>query len=171
MNRNTSSILALFGACTLALAPTAFAADYSLANGAVKFSAPDAWPMLMEKLDGSRQFTALQVKDPSDANALARITVTAEQVDGIQGFQKFINDGTARARKLPGYVATTTLGGSSSLRYTATENHKKYAYTEIYAYRSNLAIQVRCIRPAVTPADWGATFDAGCQSIVTAVEK
>ena len=160
--------LMMFGA--LALTPAAFAADYSLANDAVKFSAPDAWPMLMEKLDGPRQFVALQVKDPADANALARITVTTEQVDGVQGFQKFLNDGTARARKLPGYVASSALDGSSSLRYTATENHQKNGYTEVYAYRSNLAIQVRCIRPESAPADWRATFDAGCKSIVGAVE-
>ncbi|HVX04541.1 MAG TPA: hypothetical protein VHA71_05410 [Rhodanobacteraceae bacterium] len=171
MNRKTRSSIALFGACALALAPAAFAADYSLANDAVKFSAPDAWPMLMEKLDGPRQFVALQVKDPGDANALARITVTAEQVDGVQGFQKFLTDGTARARKLPGYVASGALDGTSSLRYTATENHEKYAYTETYAYRSNLAIQVRCLRPVNAPADWLATFDAGCRSIVGAVEK
>jgi hypothetical protein len=171
MNRNVTSFLALLGAGALTLAPAALAADYSLANGAVKFSAPDAWPMLMEKLDGPRQFTALQVKTPNDANALARITVTAEQVDGVQGFQKFLNDGTARARKLPGYVAADTFGNSSSLRYTATENHEKNAYTEVYAYRSNLAIQVRCIRPVTAPAGWRATFDAGCQSIVAAAEK
>jgi len=171
MNRNTGSLLALFGACALAIAPAAFAADYSLASGAVKFSAPDAWPMLMEKLDGPRQFVALQVKNPGDTNALARITVTTAQVDGVQGFQKFLNDGTARARKLPGYMATTSLGDSSSLRYTATENREKNAYTEVYAYRSNLAIQVRCIRPAAAAAAWGSTFDAGCQSIVAAVEK
>jgi len=171
MNRNTGSLLALFGACALATAPTASAADYSLANGMVKFSAPDAWPMLMEKLDGPRQFVALQVKSPGDANALARITVTTEQVDGVQGFQKFLDDGTARARKLPGYLAADSLGDSSSLRYTASENHEKNAYTEVYAYRSNLAIQVRCIRPAGAPGDWRATFDAGCQSIVSAVGK
>jgi hypothetical protein len=169
MNRKTRSSIALLGACALALAPAAFAADYSIASGAVKFSAPDAWPMLMEKQDGSRQFVALQVKDPGDANALARITVTAEQVDGVQGFQKFLDSGTARARKLPGYVAAGTLDGSSSLRYTATENHEKNAYTEVYAYRSNLAIQVRCIRPDNAPPDWRATFDAGCRSIVAAV--
>lgn len=171
MNRKTGLLLALSGACAVAIAPAALAADYSLANGMVKFSAPDAWPMLMEKLDGPRQFVALQVKSPGDANALARITVTTEQVDGIQGFQKFFNDGTARARKLPGYEATTALGDSSSLRYTASENHEKNAYTEVYAFRSNLAIQVRCIRPAAAPPDWRATFDAGCQSIVGAVEK
>jgi len=171
MNRNTSSLLALFGVCALAIAPAAFGADYSLAGGAVKFSAPDAWPMLMEKLDGPRQFVALQVKNPGDANSLARITVTTEQVDGVQGFQKFLSDGTARAHKLPGYIATTSLGDASSLRYTATENHEKNAYTEIYAYRSNLAIQVRCIRPAGAANAWSSTFDAGCQSIVGAVEK
>ena len=171
MNRNMGSLLALLGACALSIAPAALAADYSLANGAVRFSAPDAWPMLMEKQDGPRQFVALQVKNPGDPNALSRITVTTEQVDGVQGFQKFLSDGTARARKLPGYVATTSLGDASSLRYTATENREKNAYTEVYAYRSNLAIQVRCIRPAGAANAWSSTFDAGCQSIVTAVER
>ncbi len=167
MKRKARLFLMLLGAS--ALAPAAFAADYSLSSGAVAFSAPDAWPMLMEKLDGPRQFVALQVKDPDNTNALARITVTVQQVDGVMGFQKFFNDGATRARKLPGYVADRTQG-SSSLRYTASENGEKNAYTEVYAYRSNLAIQVRCIRPATAAGDWRATFDAGCQSIVSAVE-
>lgn len=162
--------LLLLPFAAIALAPAAIAADYSLASGAVKFSAPDAWPMLMEKMDGPRQFVALQVKDPGNTNALARITVTVEQVDGVMGFQKFFNDGAARARKLPGYVADRTQG-SSSLGYTASENGEKNTYTEVYAYRSNLAIQVRCIRPSATAPDWQATFDAGCRSIVSAVEK
>ncbi|MGH8147835.1 MAG: hypothetical protein ACREPY_16075 [Rhodanobacteraceae bacterium] len=171
MSRHTPYVAALLAALMLTVASTAFAADYSLANGAVKFSSPDGWPMLMEKLDGSRQFVALQVKNPSDRNALARITVTVEKVDGVQGFQNFLSASTARAHKLPGYVSVNTLGGSSSLHYTATENHEKNAYTETYAYRNNLAIQVRCIRPASAGGDWRATFDAGCKSIVTAVEK
>jgi hypothetical protein len=169
MNPQIRSLSALLCACALAIPPVALAADYSLNNGAVTFSAPDAWPMLMEKQDGARQFIALQVKDPSDTNALARITVTTEQVSGVQGFRKFVDTGTARARKLPGYAAENTAASSSSLRYTATENHETNAYSEHYAYRSNLAIQVRCIRPANAPADWRNTFDAGCQSIVAAV--
>ena len=169
MNRKTQLLLVLLGMATLA-APAAFAADYSLADGAVRFSAPDAWPVLMEKQDGPRQFVALQVKDPSDKNALARITVTTEKVDGVQGFQAFLNAGTERARKLPGYATANTPGSTSSLRYTATENREKNAYDEHYAFRSNVAIQVRCIRPANAPAEWRNTFDAGCQSIVTAVE-
>ncbi|HJP98547.1 MAG TPA: hypothetical protein VJ862_08300 [Rhodanobacteraceae bacterium] len=173
MNRRKDSSFALFAlllASALAITP-AFAADYSLANGTVRFSAPDAWPVLMEKQDGPRQFVALQVKDPSDNKALARITVTTEKVDGVQGFQAFLNNGTERARKLPGYAAVNAPGSTSSMRYTATENRVRNAYSEHYAYRSNLAIQVRCIRPANAPADWRDTFDAGCQAIVTAVEK
>jgi hypothetical protein len=127
--------------------------------------------MLMEKQDGKQQFVALQVKDPSNTNALARITVKTEQVGGVQGFQQFLTTGTTRARKLPGYAAGNTPGDGSSLRYTATENHEKNAYTEYYAYRSNIAIQVRCIRPDNAPADWRNTFDAGCKAIVAAVEK
>jgi hypothetical protein len=113
---------------------------------------------------------ALQVKDPSNNHALARITVTTEQVDGVQGFQTFLKTGTEHARKLPGYAAVNTPGSTSSLRYTATENHEKNAYTEVYAFRSNIAIQVRCIRPENAPADWRTTFDSGCKSIVAAVE-
>ena len=170
MNRHIRPLPTALAVCALAIAPAAFGADYSLANGAVQFSAPDAWPMLMEKLDGSRQFVALQVKNSGDANALARITVTTEHVDGVQGFQQFLAESTKRAHKLPGYAAQNAQGSTSSLHYTATENHEKNAYSEVYAYRSNLAIQVRCIRPVSAAADWIATFDSGCRAIVTAVE-
>ncbi len=173
MNRNTGLTLACIGAlAACALAPAAVAADYSLAGGAVKFSAPDAWPMIMEKQDGPRQFVVLQVKNPGPGGdeSLARISVTVQQVDGLQGFQQFLNDSTAHARKLPGYRADESMPVSSSLRYTAIENRQKNAYTENYAYRSNLAIQVRCIRPVEAPADWRATFDAGCQAITTAIQ-
>ncbi len=173
MNRRPTSLLVLGTALALAfaVAPGTLAADYALANGAVKFPAPDAWPMLMEKLDGQRQFVALQVKDPGNSAVLARITVTVEQVDGVAGFQKFLGAGAERARKLPGYTTERAPGAASAMRYTATENRITNAYSETYAYRDNLALQIRCIRPTSAPADWIATFDAGCQSVVTAVEK
>jgi hypothetical protein len=173
MNRKPTSSLALGAACALALAfaPGAWAADYALANGGVKFSAPDAWPMLMEKLDGQRQFVALQIKDPDNPEALARITVTVEQVDGVAGFQKFLATSTERAHKLPGYTAERSPGTASAMRYTATENRVSSAYAEWYSYRNNLALQIRCIRPVSAPPDWIATFDAGCQSVVKAVER
>lgn len=170
MNRTNRSI-ALVAAFALAVAPAALAADYSLANGAVKFSAPDTWPMLMEKQEGQRQFVALQVREPGATDSLARITVTVQQVDGVQGFQQFVHQDTERARKLPGYLADSGPGASSNLRYTASENGHKNTYAEHYLYRSNLGIQVRCIRPVDAPADWTSTFDAGCQSIIGAVER
>ncbi|HEU0276716.1 MAG TPA: hypothetical protein VFQ95_02675 [Rhodanobacteraceae bacterium] len=172
MNRKPISLAALGGTLALAfaLAPAASAADYSLANGAVKFSAPDSWPMLMEKLDGQRQFVALQVRDPGRTDALARITVTVEQVDGVAGFQKFLAASTERAHKLQGYTADRTPGTASAMRYTATENRVVNAYSESYSYRNNLALQIRCIRPVSAPPDWIATFDAGCQSVVKAIE-
>lgn len=170
MTRTRSILLACAGAAALACAPAAFATDYTLANGSVKFSAPEVWPMLMEKLEGPRQFVALQVKNPGDATALARITVTVEQVDGLQGFQKFVDNGSAHARKLPGYLANESSGASSTMQYTASENKQKFAYSETYAFHANLAIQVRCVRPAAAAAAWSATFDAGCRSIVTAVQ-
>lgn len=171
MTRSTSTLLACLCVGAIGVAATAQAADYALAGGTVKFSAPDAWPMLIEKLDGPRQFVALQVKTPDDAKALARITVTTEQVDGVQGFQKFINDGSAHARKLPGYAAKETAGASSSMQYSASENGEKFAYDEIYVYHPNLAVQVRCVRPATAAAAWSATFDAGCRSIATAAQR
>lgn len=171
MNRIHLCTIALVSTLALASAPAALAAEFSLSNGAVKFAAPDGWPMLMEKLDGPRQFVALQIKDPDNGDALARITVTTEQVDGVPGFQAFLSAGTARARKLPGYEANTSMVNSSALRYSASENGIKTAYTETYTYRSNLAIQVRCIRPVVAAPDWISTFDAGCQTIANAVGR
>lgn len=171
MKRPIPPILAALAAGALVVAPTASPADYALANGAVKFSAPDTWPVLMESSEGPHQFVALQVKSPDNSDALARITVRAEQVDGLQGFQQFLNDGTARARKLPGYTGASSRGDTSEMRYSAVENHVRNDYSESYAYRSNVAIQVRCVRPADAPADWKATFDAGCKAIVTTVEK
>lgn len=150
--------------------PAALAADYSLANGMVKFSAPDAWPVLMDSRDGPHQFIALQVKTPDNGDSLARITVRAEQVAGLQGFQQFLDHGTERARKLPGYTVESAQGATTGMRYTAIENHAKNHYVENYFYRSNLGIQVRCVRPADAPADWRATFDASCKAIATAVE-
>ena len=161
----------VIGALALALAPGAWAADYSLAGGAVQFSAPAAWPMLMEKLNGPRQFVALQVKSPQNPGVLARVTVTTEQVDGTAGFSQFLSQGTARARKLPGYQNQAGIGAAAGLHYTATENHHSNAYAEYYAFRHNqIAVQVRCFRPEEAPADWRATFDAGCKAIVAAVE-
>ncbi|HJU07689.1 MAG TPA: hypothetical protein VJ727_04330 [Rhodanobacteraceae bacterium] len=151
--------------CVLCLSPiVAHAADYALDGGVVKFSAPDAWTPLMEKHDGDPQFLALQVPGGGAANALARITVTTQHVADAQAYQQFLDDQVAKARRLPGYTGGTA-GNVPKRRYSALENKQKNDYVEYYAYRDGLGIQVRCVRPAVAPAAWISTFDAGCEAV------
>lgn len=146
------------------------AADYSLAEGLVHFAAPDNWTVLMEKQDGEPQFVALQVPDPaSSGNTLARITVSTQRAPDLAAFRQFVDDGLAKARKLPGYAGSGENGVDSVARYTAMENKQKNTYAERYYYHNGVAIQVRCIRPVASSAQWSATFDAGCNVIATAV--
>lgn len=158
-------------ACALCVAPLlAHAADYSLDDGQVHFSAPDAWTSLMEKHDGDPQFLALQVREPGAApDTLARITVTTQHVSDAQAFQQFVNAGIAKSRHLPDYRADDAHPVPSGRRYTAQENKQKTAYLEYYYYRNGLAIQVRCIRPDAAAAQWASTFDAGCSAIAKGV--
>ncbi|MEO7149544.1 MAG: hypothetical protein ABIY40_06390 [Rhodanobacteraceae bacterium] len=158
-------LLTLFAA-----APAAHAADYSLDDGVVHFAAPDTWPVLMEKQDGDPQFLAFQVRDPASAgDTLARITVSTQHAADAAAFQQFVNDGIAKAHKLPGYLGSGQSGADSAMRYTAMENKQKTAYLERYYYRNRVGIQVRCVRPTAGSSQWSATFDAGCNAIATAV--
>lgn len=157
--------------CALCAAPLiAHAADYSLDDGKVHFSAPDAWTPIMEKHDGEPQFLALRIMEPdAPPDTLARITVTTQHANDAQAFQQFVKDNVAKARRLTEYHSNDSHPIPSGRRYTATENKQKTDYTEYYYYRDGIAIQVRCVRPEPAPASWAATFDAGCSAIAKAV--
>lgn len=159
--------LILSALCALCAAPLlAHATDYSLDDGQVHFSAPDAWTAIMEKHDGDPQFLALEVQEPNaPPDTLARITVTTQHAGDAQAFQKFVNDNVTKARRLTEYHSNDSHPIPSGRRYSATENKQKTDYTEYYYYRSGIAIQVRCVRPAAAQAAWAATFDAGCSAI------
>lgn len=150
---------------------SAHAADYSLDNGTVHFSAPDAWTALMEKHDGEPQFIALRVNEPDAPETLARITVTTQHANDAQAFQQFVKASVAKARRLTEYRSNDSQPIPSGRRYTATENKQKTDYTEYYYYRDGVAIQVRCVRPEAAQASWAATFDAGCHAIAKAVAQ
>ncbi|HET7557969.1 MAG TPA: hypothetical protein VFK08_07820 [Rhodanobacteraceae bacterium] len=151
---------------TASVAVAAHATDYSLDDGEVHFSAPDAWTAIMEKHDGDPQFLALEVQEPNaPPDTLARITVTTQHAGNAQAFQKFVNDNVAKARRLTEYHSNDSHPIPSGRRYTATENKQKTDYTEYYYYRNGVAIQVRCVRPVAAQAAWAATFDAGCSAI------
>lgn len=164
-----SLFLATF--CALCAAPMiAHAADYSLDDGQLHFSAPDAWTPIMEKHDGDPQFLALQVQEPgAPPNTLARITVTTQHAGDAQSFQRFVKTNVAKARRLTEYRSNDSQPIPSGRRYTATENKQKTSYTEYYYFRDGIAIQVRCVRPEAAVAQWAATFDAGCSAIAKAV--
>lgn len=157
--------------CALCIAPLiAHATDYSLDDGQVHFSAPDAWMPIMEKHDGEPQFLALRVNDPdAPPDTLARITVTTQHANDAQAFQQFVSANVAKARRLTEYHSNDSHPIPSGRRYTATENKQKTDYTEYYYYRDGIAIQVRCVRPVSAQASWAATFDAGCSAIAKAV--
>jgi hypothetical protein len=163
--------LFFFALCVFGAAPQiAHAADYSLDDGQVHFSAPDAWMPIMEKHDGEPQFIALRVAEPdAPPDTLARITVTTQHADDAHAFQQFVNANVAKARRLTEYRSNDSHPLPSGRRYTATENKQKKAYTELYYFRDGIAIQVRCVRPDAAPATWAATFDAGCSAIAKAV--
>ncbi|MBS0432057.1 MAG: hypothetical protein JSS21_06585 [Proteobacteria bacterium] len=162
--RHVLPLLCALGAMPLA----AHATDYTLDDGAVQFSAPDAWTPLMEKHDGDPQFLALQVPGAGAEGTLARITVTTQHVADAQAFDQFMSEQVAKARRLPGYT-----GGASNdapaRKYSALENKQRNDYAEYYAYRNGLGLQVRCIRPQSAPAAWASTFDAGCSAIAQSV--
>jgi hypothetical protein len=157
--------------CALCVGPlAAHAADYSLDDGQVHFSAPDAWTPIMEKHDGEPQFLALRVSEPdASPDTLPRITVTTQHASDAQAFQQFVNSNVAKARRLTEYRSNDSHPIPSGRRYTATENKQKTDYTEYYYYRNGIAIQVRCVRPEAAQAQWAATFDAGCSAIAKAV--
>ncbi|HEX7130025.1 MAG TPA: hypothetical protein VF217_08130 [Rhodanobacteraceae bacterium] len=159
--------LLFMAALAMSVAPLiAHAADYSLDDGRVQFSAPDAWTPIMEKHDGDPQFLALRINEPdAPPDTLARITVTTQHANDAAAFQEFVKANVAKARRLTEYRSNDSHPIPSGRRYTATENKQKTDYTEYYYYRDGIAIQVRCVRPESAAAQWAATFDAGCSAI------
>jgi hypothetical protein len=164
-----------FAAWLLALcAGTAGAADYSLNQGAISFSAPQDWPVIMQMSEGNPQVIAFQVKDPADTGTgeATRVTVTTRKLDNAQAFQAFVNAGLDKARQTPGYESEKGADGGS-LRYTGLNAKTRYSFRENYFYRNGIAVQLRCVHPllkATSPA-WVAAFSQGCDQIAASLQK
>lgn len=165
---------ALFAALLAGASTTAVAADYSLNDGAIVFSAPSDWPVIMQMSEGNPQVVAFQVKDPADAGTgeSTRVTVTTRKLDDAQAFQTFVNQSLDKARQTPGYESETG-GDGSSLRYSGLNQKARYKYRESYFYKNGIAVQLRCVHPvlkATSPA-WIAAFDQGCDQIAASLQK
>jgi len=153
---------------------TASAADYSLNGGAIAFSAPTDWPVIMQMSEGSPQVVAFQVKDPADngTGEATRVSVTTRKLDDAQAFQAFVGQALDKARQTPGYESETGSDGSS-LRYSGLNQKTRYKYRESYFYKNGIAVQLRCVHPVLkgTAPTWTVAFDQGCDQIATSLQK
>ncbi len=156
------------------LSAVAGAADYTLNDGAIAFSAPSDWPVIMQMSEGSPQVLAFQVKDPADTGTgeATRVTVTTRKLDDAQAFQTFVNQALDKARQTPGFEREAGTD-ASSLRYSGLNQKTPYKYRESYFYKNGIAVQLRCVHPvlkATAPA-WTAAFDQGCDQIAASLQK
>ena len=165
---------ALFALLLAGLSGAVSAADYTLNDGAVRFSAPGDWPVIMQMSEGNPQVIAFQVKDPADSGTgeATRVTVTTRKLDDAQAFQEFVNTSIEKAKQTPGYEHESG-GDGSSLRYSGLNVKTRYQYRESYFYRNGIAVQLRCVHPvlAATSAAWIAAYDQGCDQIASSLQK
>ncbi len=158
------------------LSGAAFADDagtYSLEEGYVKFSAPPAWPVIMQKSDGNPQFVAFQVKDPADTGSgeATRVSVETKLLDDSSNFQAIVNVGMDKAKQMPGYELHTEGVDSTVLRYFALNGKTRYEYRETWYLNTHIVVHVRCARPmlAATTPQWTADYEKGCSQIMQSV--
>jgi hypothetical protein len=144
--------------------------DFSLDQGYVKFTAPPAWPVIMQKTEGNPQVVAFQVKDPADTGTgeATRVTVDTKLLDDSANFQAIVNVGMDKAKQLPGYEQHTEGVDPSVLRYFALNNKTRYEYRETWYLNGHLVVHVSCLRPmlAATTAQWTADYNKGCADIM-----
>jgi hypothetical protein len=148
--------------------------EYSLDQGFIKFSAPPAWPVIMQKSEGDPQFLAFQVKDPADTDSgeATRVTVETRLLNDSSNFQPMVNRDVDKAKQMPGYDQKTEGVDSTTLRYFANNGKTKYEYRETWYLNGHLLVHVRCARPmlARTSPQWTADYEKGCSQIMQSLK-
>ncbi|MBS0557358.1 MAG: hypothetical protein JSR27_08090 [Proteobacteria bacterium] len=167
-----ASFLVLVLATGSAMAQTP--GEYSLDQGIIKFNAPSAWPVIMQKSEGDPQFVAFQVKDPADTGSgeATRVTVETRLLNDSSNFQPMVNRDVDKAKQMPGYEQRTDGVDSTTLRYFARNGKTKYEYRETWYLNSHLLVHVRCARPLLdkTTAQWTADYEKGCSQIMSSLK-
>jgi hypothetical protein len=143
---------------------------YSLDEGYIKFNAPPAWPVIMQKTEGTPQFVAFQVKDPADADSgeATRVTVETKLLDDSSNFQAVVNVGMDKAKQMTGYEQRTEGVDATVLRYFAMNGKIRYEYRETWYLNGHVVVHARCARPmlAATTPQWTADYEKGCNQIM-----
>ena len=146
----------------------ALAKNYTLANGSVQFNAPDAWPAIMEKTSGKRQFYAFQIRNPKSTGTLTRITVTTLEMDSPTDFDAFVKQEMAKARQSAGFsLAAGKLVGEHALHYHFDEDKHPQLVRLHLIQHGTYGVILRCQRPRDVKAtrQWLADYRKGCQDL------
>ncbi|MGH8042567.1 MAG: hypothetical protein ACREPN_11035 [Rudaea sp.] len=148
--------------------------EYSLDAGFIKFSAPPAWPVIMQKNEGDPQFVAFQVKDPADSGSgeATRVTVETRLLNNSSNFQALVNRDVDKAKQMPDYQQHMDGIDASVLRYSARNGNTPYEYRETWYLNGHLIVHVRCARPllAKTAPQWTTDYNAGCAQIMQSLK-
>ena len=149
-------------------------AEFSLDQGFVKFSAPSAWPVIMQKTEGDPQVIAFQVKDPADEGSgeATRVSVTTKVLDDSSNFQAMVNRDVDKAKQMADYEKRNDGVDASVLRYFARNGKQRYEYRETWYLNGHVIVHVRCARPMLekTAAQWTTDYEKGCTEIMTSAK-
>lgn len=147
--------------------------EFSLNSGLVKFTAPEAWPVIMQKTEGNPQAIAFQIKDPADAGTgeATRVTVSTKQLDDTSSFQALVNVEVDKGKQMPDYEKRDS-GDASVLRFFARNGKTRYEYRDTWYLNGHLMVHVRCARPLLekTTAQWTADYEKGCAQVMASAK-
>lgn len=152
----------------------ASAAEYSLNQGAVHFSTPNDWTVMITKTSGDPQLYAFQVPNPHAKDTLTRVAVSTHQVANRAEFDALINAAKNKAGNMPGYQNEATQSTpSSSLYYKAEQDGEAMHFRESYHFQSGLNVEVRCVSPQnnSAPASWTRAYQQACDAIAAQLAK
>jgi len=148
--------------------------EFALNSGLVKFTAPDAWPVIMQKTEGNPQAVAFQVKDPAEEGTgeATRVSVNTKLLDDPSNFQMLVNADVNKGKQMPDYEKRDDGVDASVLRFFAREGKTRYEFRETWYLNGRVLVHIRCARPMLekTTAQWVADYEKGCAQIMTSAK-
>jgi len=147
--------------------------EFSLNEGIIKFTAPPAWPVIMQKTEGNPQAVAFQVKDPADdgTGEATRVTVSTKLLDDTSNFQALVNADVDRGKQMPDYEKRDN-SDATVLRFFARNGKARYEYRDTWYLNGHVMVHVRCARPMLekTTAQWTADYEKGCAQVMSSAK-
>ena len=147
--------------------------EFTLNTGLIKFSAPPAWPVIMQKIEGNPQVVAFQVKDPADEGTgeATRVTVSTKLLDDTSNFQALVNADVDKGKMMADYEKRDS-SDASVLRFVARNGKTRYEYRDTWYLNGHVMVHVRCARPLLekTSSQWSADYEKGCAQVMASAK-